>query len=69
MSLYRIATLVADILYVNKIDFLSSISVRIKFITLEQILNRRANTLEAAFTHIKKVYTLQRVHPTRRQYG
>ena len=59
MSLYRNITLAEDILYVNKIAFLASIIVNIKFITLERILNRKANTLEVAFTRIKKVYTLQ----------
>ena len=35
LSLYHNVTLVSDILYFNKISFLSSISASIKFITLE----------------------------------
>ena len=59
MSLYRNATLAEDILYVNKIAFLASISAGIKFITLKCILNHRDSTLEVAFNQIKKVYALQ----------
>ena len=49
ISLYINATLSEDIIYVNIIDFLASISISIKFITLEHILNRRSNTIETSF--------------------
>ena len=55
MSLYRNVTLTADILHVIKIAFLSSISVSIKFIALKRILNRKASTLEVAFTRINNL--------------
>ena len=59
LSLYINVTLSEDILYVNIIAFLASISISIKLITLERILNRRSNTTEASFTRINKVHALR----------
>ena len=59
MSIYRNFTLAADILYVNKIAFMAFISVSIKFITLNRIINRKSKTIEAALIRIKKLYSLR----------
>ena len=59
LGLYHNVTLVSDILYFNKISFLSSISASIKFITLECIIDRNSNTIEADFIWINTWYTLQ----------
>ena len=56
MDHHRDVTICVDIMYVNKIMFLVTISRKIKFGTVEPILNRKAGTLMKCIDNVKKIY-------------
>ena len=45
-----------DIMFINKIAFLVSISHKIKFGTAEALKNRKSETILKAIQHIKRIY-------------
>ena len=59
MSLYFQDTFVIEILFVNRIPFLISISLHLKFGTVERIENHCVPTLVKAVRKIKKNYGLR----------
>ena len=59
MSLYRHVTVAANLMFVNRICFLLSISLNIKFITIKHIRSRQAASLATAFLRVKKAYMLR----------
>jgi hypothetical protein len=56
MERYREITLAADIMFVNRIPFLVSISRNLKFGTSEVLKNRKNATIIQAFKNIKGIY-------------
>jgi hypothetical protein len=56
MATYREITLCIDIMFVNQIPFLMSISKHIRFITCEVLENRKAPTLIQALKRIHGIY-------------
>jgi hypothetical protein len=50
LSLYRKVTLCVDIMYVNKIAFLVTISCHLKFATIEMIANCQEETVAKSLT-------------------
>jgi hypothetical protein len=56
MSHYRNVTICADIMFVNKIPFLVTISRSIKFGTAEMLANRQAKSLAAAMKNVIRLY-------------
>jgi Reverse transcriptase (RNA-dependent DNA polymerase)/Zinc knuckle len=57
VSRYVDVTVGVDIMFVNKIPFLVSISRHIKFCTAELLQNQQSKTLLTAIKHIKSVYS------------
>jgi hypothetical protein len=56
MERYRNITLCADIMYVNGIAMLVTVSRNIRFATVEALSNRKAPTIEKAIKAVKSVY-------------
>ena len=56
MERYQKVTLAADIMMVNKIQFMMSISWHIKFGTGESLLNVKVPTLSGCMKHIHQLY-------------
>jgi hypothetical protein len=56
MEKHRDVTICVDIMFVNKIPFLVSISHNIKFGTIETIKNRQHKTILLGIKHIKALY-------------
>jgi hypothetical protein len=56
LSLYRAVTLCVDIMYVNKLPFLVTISRKIKFATIELLTNRQAETIGKSVTDVMRLY-------------
>jgi hypothetical protein len=56
LSQYREVTLSADIMHVNKIPFLVTVSKHIKFITVEAIPNRKIPSIRKAMKEVVQVY-------------
>jgi hypothetical protein len=56
MSQYREIVLAIDIMYVNRVPFLVSISRSIKFCSAELLLNRQAGTILAGIKRIDNLY-------------
>eukprot|EP00957_Ditylum_brightwellii_P134473 10251717-Ditylum_brightwellii.AAC.2 len=59
IDLHQEVTMAADILYINKIPFLTSVLRNIKFTTAQEINNRKKSTLLTAIKKIFKLYTSQ----------
>lgn len=59
MSLYHHVTVADDLMFVNGVCFLLSISLKIKFITTKHICSLQAASLAAVFLSIKKAYLLR----------
>ena len=59
MSLYQQVTVTIEILYVNRIPFLISISLNLNFGTVERLKKHRVPTLVKNVRTIKKTYALQ----------
>ena len=53
---HQTITLCVDIMFVNQVPFMISISRNIKFITVEPIANRQSNTLKKALSSILQLY-------------
>jgi hypothetical protein len=56
MEKYRDVTICADIIFINKIPFLVTISRGIKFEMEETLANRKQATVVAAFKSVKGIY-------------
>jgi Reverse transcriptase (RNA-dependent DNA polymerase)/Zinc knuckle len=56
LSLYRAVTLCVDIMYVNKLPFLVTISRHIKFATIELLSNRQEGTIGKSITGVMQLY-------------
>ena len=56
MSQYRDVTLTADIFFVNKIMFFVTKSRHIQFSTVENIPNRKPDTIAKAFNNVRQIY-------------
>jgi hypothetical protein len=52
LSLYCAVTLCIDIMYVNKLPFLVTISRNIKFATIELLRNRQEGTVGKCITNV-----------------
>jgi hypothetical protein len=59
MEKYRDVTICADIMFVNKIPFLVTISRGIKIGMVETLANRKQPTVVAAFKSVKGIYARQ----------
>ena len=53
----RNVTLSVDVMFVNRIPFLTSISRNLKFTTAETLHNRTTSQLVKFFTNVKALYT------------
>jgi hypothetical protein len=56
LSLYREVTLCVDIMHMNRIPFLITISRNIKFATIELLANRQEDTIAKCITNIMRLY-------------
>jgi hypothetical protein len=56
LSLYQEVTLCVDIMYVNKIPFLITVSQHIKFATIELLANRQEETIGKGITNVMHLY-------------
>jgi hypothetical protein len=56
MSVHKRITLAADIMYVNKIPFMLTVSRVIQFTTIEKLNNKQDSTLVAAVTQVCRLY-------------
>lgn len=56
MSIYRRVTLAVDIMYVNKVMFMMTVSRGLKFGTVERILNRKMKTIKACISEVIALY-------------
>ena len=56
LSLYCKVTLFIDIMYMNKIPFLVTISCKLKFRTIEMLANRREDTVGKCVTNVMHLY-------------
>ena len=56
LSLYRELTLCVDIMYVNKLPFLVTISRAVKFGTIEFLTNRREDTIGQCIKNVMRLY-------------
>jgi hypothetical protein len=56
MGRYKRLTLCVDVMFVNKIPFLVTISRKLKFGTAEMILNRTAKTIMTAIKNVQVIY-------------
>eukprot|EP00957_Ditylum_brightwellii_P165101 12569942-Ditylum_brightwellii.AAC.1 len=59
INLHHEVTMAADILYINKIPFLTSVSRNIKFTMTQKVNNRKKSTLLTAIKKIFKLYMSQ----------
>ena len=64
MSLYQQVTVVSDILFVNRIPCLISISLHLKFCTVERLENCCIPILVKAVHTINKTYVMQGFNPS-----
>jgi hypothetical protein len=56
LSLYREVILCIDIMYVNKIAFLITISQHLKFATIKLLANCQEDTVEKCLTYVMEIY-------------
>jgi hypothetical protein len=56
MTRYKAVTLAVDVMYVNRIPFLMTVSQHIKFGTAEMLKSKSGASLLDAIKHVKKVY-------------
>jgi hypothetical protein len=65
MTCYRCVTLAADVMYVNGIPILVTVTRNIRFATVEVLPNRNIKTLVNAIKNMLTVYRLNRMHATK----
>jgi hypothetical protein len=58
LSLYHMVTLCVDIMYVNKLLFLVTISRNIKFAMIELLSNHQEGTVSNSITNVMRLYGL-----------
>ena len=56
LKLYRNVTLCVDIMFVNKIPFLITLSRNIKFVTVEALADRHSNSIKKALSAVVNIY-------------
>jgi hypothetical protein len=58
MERYRDVTICVDLMYINKVPFLVTISRHLKFGTIEAVKNRRHKVLVPALKNVKRLYAM-----------
>ena len=53
---YKSVTLAGDIMFINGIRFINTISIHVNFMTSEHIPNAEASTLQESIRQVKQIY-------------